>query len=210
MGMETILVVDDNKQIGNFMARTILPSLGYQTLVAYDGATALDIVRKNQVSLMLLDFQLQETTGLEILRRVIKEGYNIPTILVTAEGSEQIAVDAFRLGVQDYLTKPVDAENLDAAIARALAETRLRKEKTSLTQQLTEQVSWLKVLSKVGQSVTSILELDEVLRRIVEAGVLLTQADEGFLALLDDNTQQLYLRAVKTWRRRKVRRCACR
>jgi diguanylate cyclase (GGDEF)-like protein/PAS domain S-box-containing protein len=197
MGIETILVVDDNKQIGNFMARTILPSLGYQTLVAYDGATALDIVRKNQVSLMLLDFQLQETTGLEILRRVIKEGYTIPTILVTAEGSEQIAVDAFRLGVQDYLTKPVDAENLDAAISRALAETRLRKEKTSLTQQLTEQVSWLKVLSKVGQSVTSILELDEVLRRIVEAGVLLTQADEGFLALLDDKTRQLYLRAVK-------------
>jgi two-component system, NtrC family, sensor kinase len=197
MSAETILVVDDNKQIGNFMARTILPSLGYQTMVAYDGKTALEIVRKNQISLLLLDFQLEETTGLEVLRRVIKEGYNIPTILITAEGSEQIAVDAFRLGVHDYLTKPVDADNLDAAISRALVETRLRKEKTSLTQQLTEQVSWLKVLSKVGQSVSSILEVDEVLRRIVEAGVLLTQADEGFLALLDESSGQLYLRAVK-------------
>jgi diguanylate cyclase (GGDEF)-like protein/PAS domain S-box-containing protein len=197
MTAETILVVDDNKQIGNFMARTILPSLGFQTMVAYDGKTALDIVRKNHISLMLLDFQLGETTGLEILRHLIKEGYTIPTILVTAEGSEQIAVDAFRLGVHDYLTKPVDADNLEAAISRALAESRLRKEKTTLTQQLTEQVSWLKVLSRVGQSVTSILELDEVLRRIVEAGVLLTQADEGFLALLDDSSGQLYLRAVK-------------
>jgi diguanylate cyclase (GGDEF)-like protein/PAS domain S-box-containing protein len=197
MTAETILVVDDNKQIGNFMARTILPSLGYQTMVAYDGKTALEIVRKNHISLMLLDFQLGETTGLEILRRVIKEGFSIPTILITAEGSEQIAVDAFRLGVHDYLTKPVDADNLDAAITRALAESRLRREKSTLTQQLTEQVSWLKVLSRVGQSVTSILELDEVLRRIVEAGVLLTQADEGFLALLDESSGQLYLRAVK-------------
>jgi PAS domain S-box-containing protein len=197
MSVETILVVDDNKQIGNFMARTILPSLGYQTMVAYDGKTALEIVRKNHISLMLLDFQLGETTGLEILRHVIKEGFSIPTILITAEGSEQIAVDAFRLGVHDYLTKPVDADNLEAAISRALAETRLRREKSTLTQQLTEQVSWLKVLSKVGQSVTSILELDEVLRRIVEAGVLLTQADEGFLALLDESSGQLYLRAVK-------------
>jgi diguanylate cyclase (GGDEF)-like protein/PAS domain S-box-containing protein len=197
MTAETILVVDDNKQIGNFMARTILPSLGYQTMVAYDGKTALEIVRKNPISLMLLDFQLGETTGLEILRHVIKEGYNIPTILITAEGSEQIAVDAFRLGVHDYLTKPVDADNLEGAITRALTETRLRREKSTLTQQLTEQVSWLKVLSRVGQSVTSILDLDEVLRRIVEAGVLLTQADEGFLALLDESSGQLYLRAVK-------------
>jgi diguanylate cyclase (GGDEF)-like protein len=59
------------------------------------------------------------------------------------------------------------------------------------------QVNGLKVLAKIGQSLTSTLELDEVLRRIVEAGVLLTQAEEGFLALLDEDSDQLYLRAVK-------------
>jgi diguanylate cyclase (GGDEF)-like protein len=59
------------------------------------------------------------------------------------------------------------------------------------------QINGLQVLARIGQSLTSTLELDEVLRRIVEAGVLLTQAEEGFLALLDEDSDQLYLRAVK-------------
>ena len=62
---------------------------------------------------------------------------------------------------------------------------------------MNEQVNWLKVLSRIGQSLTSTLDLDEVLRRIVEAGVRLTQAEEGFLALLDESNDQLFLRAVK-------------
>ncbi len=194
---ETILVVDDNLQISNFLVRELLPSLGYKTLAAHTGKAGLELLRANQVSLMLLDMQLPDFTGLDLLRQLAKEGRKIPTILFTAHGSLEIAVDAFRLGVQDYLTKPVDAECLNAAISRALNETRLIQEKELLTNRLKEQVTWLKVLSKVGQSVTSSLNLDDVLKRIVEAGVHLTHAEEGFLALLDNPSNQLYLRAVK-------------
>jgi diguanylate cyclase (GGDEF)-like protein/PAS domain S-box-containing protein len=197
MSSETILVVDDNRQIANYMAGKILPSLGYDTLTAYDGKTALSIIKKQEIALMLLDFQLTDTTGLALLRQLSDEGFNIPTILVTAHGSEQVVVDAFHLGVQDYLTKPVDADSLEIAINRALTQSRLPKEKEKLTAQLNEQVSWLTVLSKIGQSVTSTLDVDDVLRKIVEAGVYLTHAEEGFLSLLDDQSGQLYLRAVK-------------
>ncbi len=197
MSGETILVVDDNRQIADFMAGKVLRSMGYETLVAYNGKTALDIVRVRPISLMLLDLQLPDTTGLELLRKLHAEGRSVPTILVTAHGSEEIAIDAFRLGVQEYLNKPVDVDLLNKAVTRALSESRLRREKESLNTQLRDQISWLMVLSKIGQSVTSTLELDEVLRRIVEAGVLLTKAEEGFLALLDPETGQIYLRAVK-------------
>ncbi|HEX9028929.1 MAG TPA: EAL domain-containing protein, partial [Anaerolineales bacterium] len=101
------------------------------------------------------------------------------------------------LGVQDYLIKPLDADRLSAAVSRALANTRLERERARLNAQLREQISWLTVLYNVGQSVASTIELDEVLRRIVEAGVQLTHAEEGFLALLDEHSNQLYLRAVK-------------
>ena len=199
MNNETILVVDDNHQIANLLAGNILPRLGYETLVAYDGKTALEIIRKHQsyISLMLLDLQLPDYNGLELLRLLANEGYSVPTVLITAQGSEQVAADAFRLGVQDYLIKPVDHDHLSRVVSRVLTECRLRQEKARLTAQLKEQVSWLTVLSNVGQSVTSTLELDEVLRRIVEGGVYLTHAEEGFLALLDNQTGQLYLRAVK-------------
>jgi len=146
---------------------------------------------------MLLDLRLTDTTGLEVLRRLASQDRSVPTILFTAYGSEQVAVDAFRLGVQDYLIKPVDPESLNAAISRVLTVTRLRREKERLTAQLQRQVTRLTVLSKVGQSVTSSLELNAVLRRIVEAAVYLTQAEEGFLALLDKKSDQLYIRAAK-------------
>ncbi len=197
MTKETILVVDDDIQIADLLSQHLLPRLGYETLVAHDGQTALELVKTHRPDLMLLDLRLPDTTGLEVLRQLAKKDRSVPTILFTAYGSEQVAVDAFRLGVQDYLIKPLDPETLNAAIVRAFTETRLRREKAKLAAQLQQQVTRLTVLSKVGQSVTSALELDEVLRRIVEAGIYLTQAEEGFLALLDGQTNQLYIRAAK-------------
>lgn len=197
MEKETIFVVDDNRQVADFWASVLLPDLGYATLVAYNGRVALEILRKHEISLMLLDLQLPDMSGLDVLRQMVREGRNVPTILITAHGSEQIAVESFRLGVQDYLTKPVDTARLNEALTRALAESRLRREKNILTAQLREQLNNQVVLAKVGQTVTASLELDEVLRRIVHAGVQLTHAEEGFLGLLDSNTERLYLRAVK-------------
>jgi len=197
--METILVLDDNRQISDFLVGDVLPSLGYQTLAAYDGKSGLELIRENykSIDLMILDLQLPDMSGLDILHQLAQDGLNVPTILFTGHGSVEVAVDAFRLGVQDYLDKGVEIDVLSASISKALTESRLRKETERLTVQLTDQVTWLTVLSKVGKSVTSSLDIDDVLKRIVEAGVLLTRADEGFLALLDHASGQLYLRAVK-------------
>ncbi len=148
-------------------------------------------------AMLLLDLELPDTNGLDLLRTLNNEGLTIPTILFTAHGSEQVAIDAFRLGVQNYLIKPVEPELLESAISQALNETRLQQEKTRLLSELNEKVTWLLALSKIGQSVTSTLDLDDVLRRIVEAGVRLTDADEGFLALLDYSSGNLFLRATK-------------
>lgn len=197
MDSETILIVDDSKEIANFLSEKILPSLGYKTLVAYDGESAMRMVETQDISLIILDLQLPDVNGLDFLRQLAREGHNIPTILSTAHGSEHVAVEAFRLGVQDYLPKPVDMYALDAALTRALTETRLGREKAILTAQLKEQISWLSALSRVSKSIASTLQLDEVLRRIVDAGVILTHAEEGFLALLDEQSGQLYLRAAK-------------
>ncbi len=197
MASDKILIIEDNHQIADFMANRVLPSLGYQTLIAYTGNKALELLRSTKISLMLIDLQLPDIYGLDLLRKIIEEGITIPAIATTAHGSEQIVVEAFRLGVRDYLIKPVDAITLERTIKRALSETHLVHDESRLTSQLREQINWLSTLSRVGRSVTSTLELDEVLRRIVEAGVSLTRAEEGFLALLDEKTGQLYLRAAK-------------
>ncbi len=194
---ETILVIDDNRQLGDFIAYRLLPNLGYKATIAYTGGAALERIHQEKPALLLLDLDLPDMTGLDVMRRLIAEGLRIPTILFTAHGSEQIAAEAFRLGVHDYLVKPVEPERLEAAISSALTESRLRQETERLTQELKEQITWLSAISKVGQSVTSSLELDEVLRRIIEAAIQISQAEEGFIALLDPSTGLFHIRVQR-------------
>ncbi len=99
MSHEIILVVDDNRQISDFLSETLLPGLGYDVLVARDGSSAVKLIRQRKANfdLMLLDLQLPDLTGLDLLRRLSKEGFHIPTILMTGHGSEQVAAEAFRL-----------------------------------------------------------------------------------------------------------------
>jgi len=202
---EMILVVDDNRQMADFWTRTVLPSLGYETQSVHSGMAAMEAVKKRQPSLIMLDYQLPDMSGLDVLQFLLKTGYNIPTLLMTAHGSEEIAAEAFRLGAQDYLIKPLDLDRLEKTISRALTESRLRRDKNNLTALLKEQVSRLTVLSNIGKSITSSLELDEVLRKIVEVSVQFTHSEEGFLALLDESSDQLYLRAVKNIEEEKIK-----
>ncbi len=205
MSGELILVVDDDPQVATLLAQGILPNLGYKTLVASTGQEALEKVRDRSPDLMLLDLRLPDIEGLRLLRLLSKAGLSLPTILITGHGSEEVAVEAFRLGVQDYLLKPVNTAELQEALARALQEPRLRQEKNQLATRLEQQVTQLLVLSRVGQSVTSLLDLDQVLRRIVEASIYLTDADEGFLMLVDEKTNELYLRAAKNLGQREAK-----
>jgi diguanylate cyclase (GGDEF)-like protein/PAS domain S-box-containing protein len=192
---ETILVVDDNRQLGDFIAYRLLPNLGYQAHIVYDGRSVMAAIAALQPALLLLDHELPDTTGLDLLKDLSANNIRIPAILFTAHGSEQIAAEAFRLGVQDYLVKPVEPEQLQGAIARALTITRLRQETERLTEELKDQVAWLSALSKIGQSLTSSLELDEVLGRIVTSAIEVSEAEEGFIALLDAVSGKFQLRA---------------
>jgi DNA-binding response OmpR family regulator len=84
---ETILVVEDNRQLAKFIATILLPDLGYEAAIAHDGKSAKEILKTIQPSLMLLDFELPDTNGLDLLRQLSNEGRNIPTILFTSYGS---------------------------------------------------------------------------------------------------------------------------
>ncbi len=202
--MEEVLVIDDSRQIADFLAETVLPYYGYRSRVVPTGWEGLAFLKQRQPDLILLDLQLPDTSGLEVLRQISELGYDIPVILMTAHGTEQTAVEAFRLGARNYLIKPFDAVEAGNAIERALRERRLQREKEVLTRTLQQRLQELTILSSVGKSVTSLLDLEELLERIVEAGVYLTHAEEGFLLLRDG--EELYLRAAKNLGEEKVQR----
>lgn len=192
-----VLVVEDSPDLISFLIDTVLPHCGYRSVAATTGAQAWNIINQQDPDVILMDMELPDANGLDLVEQLRLQGIKTPVIVMTAHGSEEIAVRAFRLGVRDYLIKPFTADQAATAIEDALYLSRLEEEKERLTQQLQQRVQELTVLERIGRSVAAVLDPDTLLNRIVEASVFVTQADEGFLLLLDEATHELYLRAAK-------------
>ncbi|MCU0494534.1 MAG: response regulator, partial [Chloroflexaceae bacterium] len=163
--MEEILIIDDSTQICSLLADYVLPDLGYSAAVANTGRQGLYRLRQHLPDLILLDLQLPDISGLDLLRLISQEGYDVPVILMTAHGSENIAVEAFRMGARNYLIKPFSDTEAKMVIDQALQERRLRREKEQLTQTLQQRVQELTVLYRIGKSVTTLMDLESLLER---------------------------------------------
>lgn len=201
---ERVLIIDDSQEIQEYLIEHILKPKGFEILTASNGLAGLEMAISKEPDLMIVDQQMPQLTGLEVLERLRERGLDIPAILATAHGSEETAVAAFRLGIRDYVIKPFDPNEISDSVDRALRESRLQRERDQLVQQLMESNSQLQrraqelnVLYGVGKSVASSLDLEEVLHRVVEAAVYVVGAEEGSLMLLDPEQGELYHRASK-------------
>lgn len=201
---ERVLVIDDSQEIREFLSDYILKPKGFEVMMATNGLMGLEMAIAQEPDLIVIDQQMPRLTGLEVLQKLRERDIAIPAILVTAHGSEDTAVAAFRLGIRDYVIKPIDVDEISESVDRALRESRLQRERDQLVQQLMESNSQLQrraqelnVLYGVGKSVSSSLDLEEVLQRVVEAAVYVVGAEEGMLMLLDEEQDELYIRASK-------------
>jgi DNA-binding response OmpR family regulator len=101
-----------------------------------DGAAGLKMALLQHPELILLDMNLPHMSGLEILSALRQADCRTPVIFMTVYGSEQVAVEAFRLGVRNYLSKPFTSEDVEQVIDRALHEVRLERERETLNRNL--------------------------------------------------------------------------
>ena len=206
MSEELILVADDNPEMRQAIEETILNPAGYTVRSVGDGMSALSLAHELEPDVIITDHLMPSLTGVELIRRLHTEKPHIPVILITGEGSEDLAIEALRSGASDYITKPFKAEQLLAAVGRVLSSSRRWKEMMraegeaiETEEDLGRRVLELETLAQIGRSVTVMLDLDEVLATVVEAAVQLTGAEEGSLLLLDDVSGELYMRASKNF-----------
>lgn len=125
--LKRILAVDDEPHMRRLLEIS-LRQAGYQPIVAENGREALDILRKDNVDLVVSDLHMPVMDGLKLLEAMRKENINIPLIIVTAQGEVASAVQAMKLGASDYILRPFDLDTLEIAITRALSITRLKIE----------------------------------------------------------------------------------
>jgi two-component system NtrC family sensor kinase len=247
---QKILIVDDKREHIVFLANDILKPKGYNIIAARDGENGLRRALKEKPDLIIMDLKMPKMSGLEMLTALREKQCHVPVILATFHGSESVAIEAFRLGIKDYIIKPYTVEEMERAIERALGEEwaeekaqspdgsigppqrlaegqrpelaegqrpelaegqrpelaegqrpelaeGLRERIKEINQQWKRRVSELGTLHDIGRVVTSLLDLEKVASRVVEAAVFLAAAEEGSLLLVDQETQELYVRAAQ-------------
>src|SRR5260370_39236912 len=143
-----ILVVDDDAMSRRVLAQ-LLTAAGYKCRVCEDGSEALEMVRAKPPSVLLLDFDMPGLNGAQVLSRLRSDRHSavaqIPTIMLTAHGSEASEVSCLQAGADDFVTKPVNA-----AVLRARIETqlRLRSMRRQLERQNDELEKWRRNLER--------------------------------------------------------------
>ena len=125
-----VLITDDEPDI-RWTLSTLLQREGFETVEANDGPTALAILRRNMVDVVLLDIRMPGMDGLEVLHEAKKHDDSLPIILVTAFGSISAAVEAVKQGAFGYLTKPFKNEELIFTVHTALRRSRRRASLTA-------------------------------------------------------------------------------
>jgi two-component system NtrC family sensor kinase len=208
---QKVLIVDERRENIVFLANNILKPKGYDIITAMDGKKGLRKALEEKPDLIIMDLKVPEMNGLEVLTALRQEQCPIPVILTTYHDSANIIIEDFRLGIKDYVLKPYTVEEMEGAIQRTLSNDHtgeeiqrspelaegLREGIREINQRLERRVRELSTLHDVGRAVTSLLELEKVLNRVVEAAVFLTGAEEGFLLLVDKETEELYMRAAQ-------------
>lgn len=197
-----VLVVDEDPDVLDLLEREVLSPLGYKVAVANNAATAIQQAISFMPDLILASMTLPGLSGKDLLVALRSQGIELPTLVMAQEGMEADAIQAFRLGANDYLKKPLREAEVLTAVERAINETRLRGERQRLAQQLADsnrqlehRVRELTTLFGIGKTVTSTTHQSQLFDKLMEGSLFVTEADMGWLLLEEEKSGQLLLRA---------------
>lgn len=122
-----ILIIDDDDLICLSLKKTLV-KLGYEVGYCMDGEKAFAKIKEFNPDVILLDIYLTTHNGIEILREIQKEGYNIPVVMITAYSDVKTAVEAMKIGAFDFLLKPIDIDQLQLVLAKCYENWKLKNE----------------------------------------------------------------------------------
>jgi DNA-binding NtrC family response regulator len=166
-----ILVIDDEKNIRDIFS-LLLADHGYRVDTAAGGREGIEKARAGNHEVVLLDMNLPDVPGMEVLARLRESSPEAGIIIITAFGTIQSAVEATKLGAYAYLEKPVDNEELLLTVSRLLEVKTLRREVESLRSELSSRYRFANIVGAGGR-MKSVFQLMEKFS-LVDGTVLIT------------------------------------
>src|SRR5215469_6790842 len=174
---EKVLVIDDEPSIRKYL-QTLLEVDGFQVTTLPSGKEALErIGGGDRPEFIILDVLMPEMDGIETLRQLMQVDHSLNVIMLSCSNEVTTVVEAIRLGALDYLTKPFEKPELDAAFLKVRQKQQLRSENQALREyceQLTEDLSFLAAspqMLKIRQQILQIAPVDVPVFISGESGV---------------------------------------
>jgi len=151
----SILIIDDEEAQRNVLSG-YLQKKGFKVYSASSGNEGVDVTKNNLIDIVLSDYKMPDKTGIEVLEEVKKMNPEISFVILTAYGTVENAVKAMRLGAYDYISKPVDLDELDLLMEKIIETKNLKSEIQILRSQLQEKF-------KFDSFISNSPKMDEVL-----------------------------------------------
>jgi DNA-binding NtrC family response regulator len=194
MSRNRILVVDDDASLRRIVEMQ-LEEAGYDVTTAADGRQALSVLDESAPALVITDLKMPGMSGLDLLRKLRTDYPELTAIIITAFGTVETAVEAMKAGAYDYITKPIDYEELVLVVNRALERQRLLEEVQLLRHNLDKKYGF-----------ESIIGRSEALMRVLEVAGRAARSDSVVLIRGETGTgKELLAKAIHQNSRRKDR-----
>ena len=189
--MNRVLIVDDDPASRRLLDVRLRP-LECDVTTAGNGEQALTAIRTDQPDLVLLDLQMPRMSGIEVLGAMRKEGIDVPTIVITAHGSIEAAVEAMKEGAYDFITKPIDANHFDIVVRKVLERVGLKREVELLSEETDKRYRLI-----IGKS--------EKMKEAVDTARKAANSNATVLLLGESGTgKEVFARAIHNWSERKA------
>ncbi|MDP8217863.1 MAG: sigma-54 dependent transcriptional regulator [Candidatus Theseobacter exili] len=142
-----ILVVDDEKHSRNGLQKALTP-LGYDVYLAGNGKEAISLLKSEQPELLITDLRMPDINGIELIKEAKKIDDGLTIIMITAYGTVDTAVKAVKEGAFDYISKPINLEELELAVQRALITRNIARENIALKEQLNSRYGFENIIGE--------------------------------------------------------------
>ena len=169
--MNRILIIDDEPDVLEMLSHGLIRR-GYQVNIAKTGEEGIEKSRAERFDLALIDIKLPGISGIETLEQIKKIDPDMEAIMITGFGTIESAKECMKKGAYDYIEKPADADRISIFIEKALEK-----------HQLTATVA----LYEISKAVFSTIEMDELLKIIVNQAMLVLKADDSSIMLFDES-----------------------
>lgn len=184
-----ILYVEDDVVAASLFKRQ-MERAGFVVELAHTGLEGLECLKRQQYDLVVLDYQLPELNGLQILYQLMDNESRPPAIMVTVEDDVAIVVEALRLGISDYVikgTEPNYLSQLPGVVERVIQTHRKQQERDTIVNRLHEQNQKLALLNRATQIFTSTLDEDQITSQLVSSICEFTDTEGSSVWLLSQN-----------------------